>query len=681
MATVMSAIKMMDSMSGPLKQITSSMNIMIGTMDKMQKSTDQNVNVDKQLLAAQKQISAAEAEINRQIAQSDNEQKKFNDSVKQGKSEASGLVGKITALAAAYLGINQVKSFLSNAWGGANEQIRSEQRLQSIMKNINGMTQDGIDLVKQRAQELEKTTDISQAAGIYGQSQLAEYVYDPKNIAGMTEAMYNLATETYGANVSQDQLAQTANMLGKVMMGDINALSRNGFKIDAIFTEAEQKLLKTGTEAERAAMVIQMIDENLSGLAESVAQTPEGAVLQFANAWGAVQEKIGYGLMPLVMQLTQLFMDKLPLIESVLMSVFGTLFNVFQGVLTASVSVVEFIVNNWTTIEPIIWGIAAATTAWYIATNRQAIMSAALAVKTAISTVAIYAQIVATLGLKAAWQGLNTAMKANIIILIISLVVGLIVWLIKLWQTNDSFAAGLMRAWNVLLGFFDQIPIFFVKVGNGITNAFQSMKVESLKIVESLVNSVISNINWLIDKLNMIPGVSIDAIAQVEFSSSAAAEAEAIKQAGQDNILSMQEDAAIRAAEREQKVLDMLDDRAAKREQKDAEKNSQFTAPELYGAGDLGNGMWDVGDGKLLNVDKVKEVGKIKDTVDISSEDLKIMRELADMKNVQNFVNLTPSINFGDTHVRNESDIDTIISKVTEKLNEDIASSVDSVYV
>lgn len=84
--------------------------------------------------------------------------------------------------------------------------------------------------------------------------------------------------------------------------------------------------------------------------------------------------------------------------------------------------------------------------------------------------------------------------------------------------------------------------------------------------------------------------------------------------------------------------------------------------------------------GEIGGVGKVGEVGKINETVDISSEDIKMMRELAELKNIQNFVSLTPSITFGDTHVRNESDLDTIFVRITEQLNKDIASSVNAVY-
>ncbi len=90
------------------------------------------------------------------------------------------------------------------------------------------------------------------------------------------------------------------------------------------------------------------------------------------------------------------------------------------------------------------------------------------------------------------------------------------------------------------------------------------------------------------------------------------------------------------------------------------------------------------GDGSTTSVDsvgKVNEVGKINDTVDISSEDLKTMRELAEMKNIQNFVTLTPSFTFGDTHVRQEGrSVDEIIANIGDRLNEAIASGAQGVY-
>ncbi|WP_334072484.1 MULTISPECIES: hypothetical protein [Paenibacillus] len=108
------------------------------------------------------------------------------------------------------------------------------------------------------------------------------------------------------------------------------------------------------------------------------------------------------------------------------------------------------------------------------------------------------------------------------------------------------------------------------------------------------------------------------------------------------------------------------------------DKNPMGTGGMVPGSG-LGVGN-PANTANIGSVGNVGSVDRINETVDISSEDLKMMRELAEMKNIQNFVTLQPSISFGDTHVRQQSDINTIIAHISEKLERDIASSVDAVY-
>src|SRR5690606_27659870 len=82
----------------------------------------------------------------------------------------------------------------------------------------------------------------------------------------------------------------------------------------------------------------------------------------------------------------------------------------------------------------------------------------------------------------------------------------------------------------------------------------------------------------------------------------------------------------------------------------------------------------------LANIDKnglseVGKVGKIEDVVDISSEDLKLMRELAEMKSIQNFVTLTPTVQVTTGDIRNDVDVDTIVRRIEESLEREIANS------
>jgi hypothetical protein len=87
------------------------------------------------------------------------------------------------------------------------------------------------------------------------------------------------------------------------------------------------------------------------------------------------------------------------------------------------------------------------------------------------------------------------------------------------------------------------------------------------------------------------------------------------------------------------------------------------------------------GGNQLANIDKVGEVGKINDTVDISSEDIKTMRELAEMKSIQNFVSLQPSVNVEGISVREEADINTIVARIEQKLEQEFYAAAEGVYM
>lgn len=82
----------------------------------------------------------------------------------------------------------------------------------------------------------------------------------------------------------------------------------------------------------------------------------------------------------------------------------------------------------------------------------------------------------------------------------------------------------------------------------------------------------------------------------------------------------------------------------------------------------------------IANVGKVDRIGAVEEEVPISSEDLKMMRELAEMKSIQNFVSLTPTVQVTTGPVTNGADIDTIVTKIEQVLDEEISSSAAGVY-
>ncbi|MEK5399475.1 hypothetical protein CA600_17760 [Paenibacillus sp. VTT E-133280] len=82
----------------------------------------------------------------------------------------------------------------------------------------------------------------------------------------------------------------------------------------------------------------------------------------------------------------------------------------------------------------------------------------------------------------------------------------------------------------------------------------------------------------------------------------------------------------------------------------------------------------------LNTVNRVKQLDSINDTVDISSDDLKMLRELAEIQAIQNFVELTPTVQVTTGNINNAGDIDSIINKIGQKLNEEFVSTAQGVY-
>jgi len=670
MPTISSTIKMLDGMTGPIKTIMSSMNLMIRTFEQMQDVTERNQSVSRMLTAAKKQISSAEAEIKRQIEHSEKAQQQFNRAVNQGKSNTDGLLRSVKNVAAAYLSFQSVKAIANIT----DEYVNTYARLDMINDGLQTTAELQAKIFAAADRARSSYTDMASAIGRMG--LLASDAFSSTDeLIAFTELVQK-SFRISGASTMEQQAAlyqlSQAMAAGRLQGDEFRSIMENA----PMLAEAIARFTgKTKGELKDMSAKGQITADIIIGAVFMMAEKINKKFSEMPKTFGDVMKDISrYALQefgPALQYINNMLND--PKMER-------SMQGVGKAISAAAVAAVwlldvvgktaNFISTNWSMIEPIVWGIVGAFGAWLMVTRAQAIAKGLLAVKTAVMTAAMIGQITATQGLAAAWRMLNAVQKANIFIFLISAITTLVLWIVNLWKTNDQFAAGLMRAWNSILNFFDRVPIFFQRVGNGITIAFQWAKVESLKLMETLVNGVIDSINWLIEKLNALPFIEMDTIERVNYSAKAAAEAEAIRQAGEEKVKQMELDAAIKAAEREQKVLDFLENRAAKRAQKEAEQ----AAKQGYGGDDYS--QWQT----KPNIGKVDEVGKIRDTVDISSEDLKMMRELAEMKSIQNFVSLRPSVRVQTGPISKDVDFDTVMAKIETVLTEQIASSAKGVY-
>ncbi|MDT8975246.1 hypothetical protein RQP50_03190 [Paenibacillus sp. chi10] len=105
-------------------------------------------------------------------------------------------------------------------------------------------------------------------------------------------------------------------------------------------------------------------------------------------------------------------------------------------------------------------------------------------------------------------------------------------------------------------------------------------------------------------------------------------------------------------------------------------------APETM-PGTTGGVMPGLNPGATMNIPKVGEVGKvgaIDNKVEITDESIEMMRDLAEMDAIQNFVSLTPTVQVNTGDIHQGFDMDTLINRIEKKLEEEFVSTAEGVY-
>ena len=421
----------------------------------------------------------------------------FSTATKTAGSRASSLTKNLLGTVAAYASLSSVKDFAIDCVTGVMELERANERLSTLMLNTKGNTQQMVEGIIAYGDELERITTIEGDATVAGASQLATFQLQADNIKALLPALQNLAVGQYGVNVSQDNMIASANLLGKVMMGQTGALSKAGVS----FTDAQAKILKTGTETEKAAALIEVLNQNFGGLAETMAQTDEGKIIQLRNAWGSVKDEVGFALMPVIQGFVGYVHENIPQMRDIVSGSISWFQENIEGIKVALIGVIGTIatyktvmgtltlITNLQTIAEkaltIQVGIGnGVKKAWFAISNTEMgirIGLLALKAKETISAkahiVALGAQTIATKIAAGAQTLLNTAFLASPVGWIVVGVLALIAVFVLLWKKFEGFRNFWKATWEV-------IKVVFSTVWNGIKIVFSAVW-EHIKIVFS----------------------------------------------------------------------------------------------------------------------------------------------------------------------------------------------------
>ncbi|MBQ4533105.1 MAG: hypothetical protein IJA24_07700 [Alistipes sp.] len=211
-------------------------------------------------------------------------------------SEAQQLKGNVinfaalaTGLDAAQRSFSQLQAGMKNLADAYAVQEVAETKLATVMQQRMGATDAEIQSIKDLASAQQELGVIGDEVQLSGAQQIATFLNEKASLETLLPAMNNLLAQQKGLNATTQDAVTVGNLMGKVMQGQTSALTRVGITFD----EAEEKVLKYGTEQERAAMLAQVITNNVGEMNAQLAQTESGKQQQLVNTLGDMKEQLG----------------------------------------------------------------------------------------------------------------------------------------------------------------------------------------------------------------------------------------------------------------------------------------------------------------------------------------------------------------------------------------------------
>ena len=177
--------------------------------------------------------------------------------------------------------------------------------------------------------------------------------------------------------------------------------------------------------------------------------------------------------------------------------------------------------------------------------------------------------------------------------------------------------------------------------------------------------------------LNKIPGVSIEAIGEVTFATTAAAENDARKQAITDSVNAYGDELAAAAAERDSNLNSMKTSAAAEAAARQVEIGAaQSSAAANAESNDT------AASAAASSAETAGNTGKMADSMDLAEEELKYLRDIAEQEIINRFTTAEVVVQFGGitNQVNSEVDLDGIADYIATKTEEALLVAAEGVH-
>lgn len=698
-----------DNANAELEQLRMQLNQAIQEQNSLNQAM-QNMDVSA-ANDAYLRLSQTVGNTERYIRDNVDEQGRFNQEISAGTQQANELTNTIKRAVAAYVSIQTVGKALNIS----DELVQTTSRLNMMNDGVQ-TTAELVNMVYAAAQDARGS--FSQMADV-----VARFGNNAKDAFSSSEEVVAFADliqkQMTIAGASTQEAANAELQLSQALGSGV----LRGDELNSIFEQAPNliqniadyldvpigKIREMAADGELSADVVKAA---IFSAADDINSKFNEMPMTWGQMWQSMQNTALIAFQPVLQRLNDLANSEAfqTFIQGAIEAM-ATLANILLNVFEVAASVGAFIGDNWSTIAPIIYGVIAALGA-YLAI--MGIVNAITAISAAIDATKAAADALAA-GQTFLWTvqqyGLNAALAACPITWIIVLIIALIAIIFAVCNAiakmtgiaNSGFGV-ITGGVNVVIQFFKNLGLTVANIALGIGNAIAALASNMMTAFHNAICNVQSWFyNLLSTALSVIEGIcaALNKLPFVEFDysgiSSAADDyaAKASEAAGNKEDYQSISDAFNEGfttfdAFQDGWASDAFNAGAAWGDGI-ADKVSNFSLSDVFGqtdipnVGDYTSGFNDaiansgVGD-SIGNIDD--NTGKIKDSLEVSEEDLKYLRDIAEQEAINRFT--TAEINVDMSGMQNTvnsgDDIDGFMTKLTDSVNEAVDNMTEGVH-
>lgn len=698
-----------DNANAELEQLRMQLNQAIQEQNSLNQAM-QNMDVSA-TNDAYLRLSQTVGNTERYIRDNVDEQGRFNQEISAGTQQANELTNTIKRAVAAYVSIQSVGKALNIS----DELVQTTSRLNMMNDGVQ-TTAELVNMVYAAAQDARGS--FSQMADV-----VARFGNNAKDAFSSSEEVVAFADliqkQMTIAGASTQEAANAELQLSQALGSGV----LRGDELNSIFEQAPNliqniadyldvpigKIREMAADGELSADVVKAA---IFSAADDINSKFNEMPMTWGQIWQSMQNTALIAFQPVLQRLNDLANSEAfqTFIQGAIEAM-ATLANILLNVFEVAASVGAFIGDNWSIIAPIIYGVIAALGA-YLAI--MGIVNAITAISAAIDATKAAADALAA-GQTFLWTvqqyGLNAALAACPITWIIVLIIALIAIIFavcnaiaKMTDIANSGFGVITGGVNVVIQFFKNLGLTVANIALGIGNAIAALASNMMTAFHNAICSIQSWFyNLLSTALSVIEGIcaALNKLPFVEFDysgiSSAADDyaAKASEAAGNKEDYQSISDAFNEGfttfdAFQDGWASDAFNAGAAWGDGI-ADKVSNFSLSDVFGqtdipnVGDYTSGFNDaiansgVGD-SIGNIDD--NTGKIKDSLDVTEEDLKYLRDIAEQEAINRFT--TAEINVDMSGMQNTvnsgDDIDGFMTKLTDSVNEAVDNMTEGVH-